>query len=183
MKYDVPLGSTGQKSAVYLEGVELCLLCGLPFLTHREPDIGVDDICPLHGVSRVRGQGNIGRIYHAKKISRGLIVCGGADRQLETEVLCGPAPRTGHITVTVTDERESPVLPASQFFPYGEQVSEDLTWVFFVCECINCWNACVGGEFLNVALGVGANNRAMHHPSENTSGVLDGFSAAELNVV
>ena len=98
-------------------------------------------------------------------------------------MLGGPAPRAGHIAVAVTHEGEFPSIPSPQFFPHGEQVSEDLAWMLVICERVDGWNARERGEFFNIALRVSADNCSVNHPAQNASGVLNGLSSTELNIV
>src|SRR5690242_6034564 len=51
-----------------------------------------------------------------------------------------------------------------------------------VGESVDRWHAGELREFLDVLLGVRANDRTVNHPAENARGVLDRFTAADLNI-
>jgi len=104
----VLLHAVGEEGFVDLVVAEEGFFLSLSFLSHGEPDVGIDDIGVFCGFGRVSGEGDIGRsetIHEVLRWHAGFR--GGND-----------------------------ALPSAEFFAHGEKVGEDLARMLFIGESI-----------------------------------------------
>jgi hypothetical protein len=105
------------------------------------------------------------------------------DAQSETQPGRGPDPRPRHVAVAVTDESDGESVERTALFRDGEKVAQNLAGVLFVGQRIDRADPAQRGEFLDIGLREGADDRAVRHAAHDARGVADGFAAAELDVV
>ena len=168
---------------VDLVAAELCVAeSGFILFAHADPHIGVKDIGAGAGTEHVGGNHDVPtRPVH--EFGRWLELGGGGDAQGETEFGGGPNPRTGHVAVAIADEGDREAVQRTALFNDGEKITQNLARMLKVGECIDCADAAQGRELFDVALGVGADDRSLHHAAHDACRIGDGFAAAELDVV
>ena len=103
------------------------------------------------------------------------------DAQFKTGLAGGKNPGVRHIAGAIADERDYFASNGPALFLEGEDVRQDLARVLVVRKGVNGGDLGVAGEFLDVALGEGAEHGAVDHAAQDAGGVLDGFAAAKLD--
>ena len=180
---DVVVGRSFEEGAIHLVGTEEGFLFGLSFLSHGEPDVGVDDVGSGDGGLDIGGGGDVGGGQFFKERGGREVFGGTGHRELEAEVFGGPHPRDGHVRKAVADEGDLLSFPGAEALADGEEVSEDLAGMFVVGEGVDGGDFPVVGELDDVVLGKGPDDGSVHHATEDAGGVLDGLAAAQLDVV
>ena len=108
---------------------------------------------------------------------------GGGDAELEVEFSSSPNPTYGDVARAVADVGDDFAGDGATQFLVGKNVGEDLAGMLGIGQRVDGRDSRPLGEILDVALRVGADDRAVYHSSEHAGGVLDGFASAELKVV
>ena len=143
---DVFVGRSGEEFAIYLVGAEKSFLLGLSFLSHGEPDVGVNDVgtrdCGLH----IGGGGDIGGGEFFHELSGREMFGGTGNSEFEAEVLGGPHPGDGHIGEAVADKGDLLALPSAEALADGEEVSEDLAGMLIVGKGVNSGDFAILGR-------------------------------------
>ena len=157
-------------------------LGGFGFFAHGDPNVGVEEVGGGGGGFEVFGANDLapGAI---EECGVGLICLGRGDAEFEAEFCGGPNPGAGDIARAVADEGNDFSGDRSALFLEGEDVGEDLAGMLVVGQGVDGRDAGELGEFLDIGLREGANDRAVDHAAEDARGVFDWFATAELNVV
>ena len=87
-----------------------------------------------------------------------------------------PHPRARHIARTIADKRDDLLFKSAEPLLDRLQIREDLARMLVVSQRVDGGDAGKFGEFLDIALGKSADDRAMNHPAQHAGGVLDGFA-------
>ena len=156
---------------------------GFFFLAHADPDIGVNGICTCDRSDGVVGDGEVGLIRQSgEEAGGGLEGFGRTDDHVKTATHGGPNPGPGNVAIAIAQKDDALALPGTESFLNGQQVGEDLAGVLVVGEGVDGGDAGVVGKIDHVLLGEGADDSAVNHAAEDAGGVLDGLTAAELDV-
>ena len=155
---------------------------GFVFFAHADPHVGVEDIGTRAGGEDIGRDADMAT-GTLQEFGGRLEFGGGGDAQGKAEARGGPDPRAGHVAIAVADEGDGESVEGASFFDDGEEVAENLAGMFLIGEGVDGAEAAEFGEFLDVALGVGADDGAVGHAAHDAGGVADGFAAAELDVV
>jgi len=104
-------------------------------------------------------------------------------RSFKPELCRRPNPRVRHVAGAIADERDGFARNRPPLFLECENVRENLARMLVVRQRVDGRDAGKLGEFLDVALREGADDRAVNHAAQHARGVLDRLAAAKLNVI
>ncbi len=183
MEDDVTGCRVSEQCGIHLKGAEGEFLFFLILLPHREPDIGIDDVRVLGSDNGIVRDSDVGGVEFFQKRGARCVVGGAGNGKSKAEVFRRPHPRDSHVGKAIADEGDFFTRPPTEEFLHSEQIGEDLAGVFFICERIDHGDAGELGKIDNILLIEGADDDAVNHATEHAGGVLDGFAAAELDVV
>ena len=174
----------GHHRVVDLEsGKRLTAELRFPFLTHRGPDIGADDIGAGGHLENVGGDGEILPVGFGEIEDKGVgtVVVRAGDGNLHPDGQAADDVGVCHV-VAVPDVAELVSLEAALVLTDGHEVGENLAGMAVVGQAVDDRNGAVFRQVLDLLLGKGADHNAVQVAGEDAGGVLHRFAAADLKV-
>ena len=180
-----------QKFVVNLERQEVRLLCCLfAFLTHRNPDVAVEDVGVFDGVFRVVEHAVLATVLLEERQSffddfGGLFKSLGAGEREVHADFGGEGEEGIRNVVAVTDESDRlglvAVLESAEVFVNHLGKCDGLARVVIIGQCVHDWNRAVFGEFFDELLLEATDDDGVHPAAEAAGNVLDAFALAKTD--
>ncbi len=181
-----------QEFVVNLERQEVALLCSLfAFLTHRNPDVAVENVGVLDGFLRVVENAVLAAVLLEAFLGFFDDFCGlfKALRAGEREVhadLCGEGEEGVCDVVAVTDEGDCfrlaiGVLETTEVFVDHLGKSDGLARVIIVGQGVHDRNRAVFSEFFDELLLEATDHNGVHPAAEAAGDILDAFAFAKTD--
>src|SRR2546426_507834 len=166
----------------------LLALLLLFFLAHRDPNVGVHDIGPLHGGNGIIDDVNLGSAVLRDAPRRhedfGVrLVTAGTGRGHVHADNCGAEEKRIAYVVAVPDVDEFQPLERAPVLQDREEIRDDLAGVFLVIEAVDHRHTRIPGEFEDVLSAERPIHDAVHIAAQHPRGVGDRLAPSDLQVV
>ena len=176
------IGAVDEGFIDLITGKVLLALGCLSFHAHGDPHVGVQQVGTLRDGVTVFSDTYVSAGL-GDEIRAGLVGLWRSNAQFKTKFSGCPNPANGHVAGTVANEGDDLAGDGASRFLEGENIRDDLAGMLGIGQGVDGRDAGVMREILHVALRVGADDCAVHHAAEHAGGVLNGFAAAELEVI
>ena len=160
------------------------------FFAHRNPDIGVEAVCPANGGFRIGFDRNGGTVLLCDFdgmpdiVRVGQKLCRGTVDEIDTGFGATEHERRCDIVPAVADIDDfASVQILSEVLAESHEIREDLCRVVIVGQAIPNGNAGESCELFHGILAEAAEEDAIEEATEHASGVFDAFLVSEVDIV